>query len=95
MATGRVPNSDRLGLKYAGVEVHADGRVVVDSFQRTTTDGVWALGDVSTEHQLKHVANHEARVVAHNLAHPGELTFMCTSPSRMPTQYMVVRWPTG
>ena len=73
VATGRRPNSDRLGLEYAGVEVHTDGRVVVDSFQRTTADGIWALGDVSTEHQLKHVANHEARVVAHNLAHPGDL----------------------
>ena len=28
------------------------------------------MGDVSSEHQLKHVANHEARVVAHNLLHP-------------------------
>ena len=70
VATGRRPNSDRLGLQHAGVQVHSDGRVVVDAMQRTTAEGVWALGDVSTEHQLKHVANHEARVVAHNLAHP-------------------------
>ena len=28
----------------------------------------WALGDISSEHQLKHVANGEARIVAHNLA---------------------------
>src|SRR3954462_1035296 len=28
-------------------------------------------------------------------AQPGELTFWCTSPSRMPTQYIVERWPTG
>ncbi|MCW2710996.1 MAG: mtr, partial [Marmoricola sp.] len=34
---------------------------------------VWALGDVSTEHQLKHVANHEARIVQHNLLHPDDL----------------------
>jgi mycothione reductase len=34
---------------------------------------VWALGDVSSPHQLKHVANHEARVVAHNLVHPQDL----------------------
>jgi len=34
---------------------------------------VWSLGDVSSAHQLKHVANHEARVVAHNLAHPDDL----------------------
>ena len=31
------------------------------------------MGDVSSDYQLKHVANHEARIVAHNLAHPGDL----------------------
>jgi mycothione reductase len=70
VATGRVPNGDELNLAAAGVDVHPDGRVVVDAYQRTTAENVWALGDVSSEHQLKHVANHEARVVAHNLAHP-------------------------
>ena len=28
------------------------------------------MGDVSSPFQLKHVANHESRVVAHNLLHP-------------------------
>ena len=32
---------------------------------------MWALGDVSSPYQLKHVANHEAAVVADNLADPG------------------------
>jgi len=73
VATGRVPNTDRLGLEAAGVERHADGRVKVDVHQRTSAEHIWALGDACTEHQLKHVANHEARVVAHNLAHPDEL----------------------
>jgi mycothione reductase len=31
------------------------------------------LGDVSSPYQLKHVANHEAKVVAHNLLHPDAL----------------------
>ena len=51
----------------AGVEVDAEGLVVVDEFQRTTARGIFALGDVSSDYQLKHVANHEARVVKHNL----------------------------
>jgi mycothione reductase len=42
----------------------------VDDQQLTTVDGIFALGDVSSAHQLKHVANHEAKVVAHNLLHP-------------------------
>jgi mycothione reductase len=69
VATGRRPNSDDLGLEAAGVEVDEHGLVVVDEFQRTTAEGVWALGDVANPFQLKHVSNHEARVVQHNLLH--------------------------
>jgi mycothione reductase len=70
VAAGRRPNSDRLGLAAAGVATHPDGRVVVDEYQRTTVPGIYALGDICSPFQLKHVANHEARVVAHNLLYP-------------------------
>ncbi|HEY2044398.1 MAG TPA: mycothione reductase [Jatrophihabitans sp.] len=73
VATGRRPNSDRLGLDIADVQTTADGRVEVDRHGRTSAPGIWALGDVSSVYQLKHVANHEARIVAHNLAHPEDL----------------------
>ena len=70
VATGRTSNADTLDLDRTGVQVDDDGRVVVDAQQRTSAPGIFALGDVSSEHQLKHVANHEARVVKHNLLHP-------------------------
>lgn len=73
VATGREPNTGGLDLAAGGVATHPDGRVVVDEYGRTSAAGVWALGDVSSPYQLKHVANREARVVAHNLAHPREL----------------------
>jgi len=73
VATGRAPNTVGLGLEVAGIATREDGGVKVDAQGRTNVEGVWALGDVSSAHQLKHVANHEARVVAHNLAHPGDL----------------------
>ncbi|MHA6783027.1 mycothione reductase [Pseudonocardia saturnea] len=73
VAVGRVPNGDRMDLSATGVEQHEDGRIVVDAHQRTTADGVYALGDVSTSVPLKHVANREAEVVTHNLLHPDEL----------------------
>ena len=66
VATGRVSNGDLLDAEQAGVDVE-DGRVVVDEYQRTSARGIFALGDVSSPYQLKHVANHEARVVQHNL----------------------------
>lgn len=73
VATGRQPNSDRLGLEHVGVAVDPDGVVIVDRYQRTRAPGIWALGDVANYYQLKHVANHEQRVVAHNLAHPDQM----------------------
>nr|WP_221185331.1 mycothione reductase [Flexivirga oryzae] len=73
VATGRRPNTERLGLGKAGIATESDGRVTVDEFGRTNVPGVWSLGDASSPYQLKHVANHEARVVAHNLVHPDDL----------------------
>ena len=71
VATGRVPNSDRLEVARSGIAVDPDtGLVVVDEFQRTSVEGIFALGDISSPWELKHVANHEMRVVRHNLAHP-------------------------
>ncbi|MGA8210581.1 MAG: mycothione reductase [Nocardioidaceae bacterium] len=78
VAVGRRSNADGLDLDRAGVKTDEDGTVVVDAYQRTTAEGVWALGDVAGPHQLKHVANHEARVVAHNLLHH-------TDPARLIT----------
>ena len=70
VAAGRTPNTDELGLAAVGYRLHDDGRLVVDEFQATGVDGVYALGDICSPFQLKHVANHESRVVAHNLIHP-------------------------
>lgn len=72
IAIGRTPNADLLDPAAGGI-VTEDDRIAVDAYQRTTADGVYALGDVSSPYQLKHVANHEARVVQHNLLHPEEL----------------------
>jgi mycothione reductase len=72
VAVGREPNSDLLNLDATGVEVDREGRVVVDAYQQTSVDGIYALGDVTSPLQLKHVANHEARVVKHNLLNPDD-----------------------
>jgi mycothione reductase len=72
VATGRRPNTDDLGLDVAGVSLRDDGHVVVDNFGRAAP-GIWALGDCSSPFELKHVANAEARTVAHNLAQPDDL----------------------
>ena len=78
VAIGRTPNTDTLALAGVGVDLHPDGRLAVDSRQRVLAggepiDGLFGLGDVSSPWQLKHVANHQARVVQHNLLNPTDL----------------------
>jgi mycothione reductase len=69
VAAGRRSNADGLDLDRAGVETDQDGVIRVDEHQHTNVEGIWALGDISNHFQLKHVSNHEARVVQHNLLH--------------------------
>jgi mycothione reductase len=70
LATGRKPNTDTINAVASGLAVHPDGRLVVDAHGQTGVAGIWALGDVSSPYMLKHVANHEARIVQYNLLHP-------------------------
>ena len=49
IATGRAPNGDTLDLARGGIEVDDDGLIVVDDYQRTSAEGVFALGDVCSQ----------------------------------------------
>ena len=70
LAVGREPNTDLLDVAAGGIATHPDGRIVVDEFQQTNVEGVYALGDISSDFELKHVANREGKTVRYNLAHP-------------------------
>ncbi len=70
IATGRIPNSDLLGVGATGVSVDSSGFVRTDETLLTDAEGIWALGDIRSPQMLKHVANHEARAVQHNLLNP-------------------------
>ena len=73
VAAGRIPNSDELRVGAGGIDIDQMGNVVVDQYGRTSAPGVWALGDINGRHQLKHMANGEAKAVRHNLTHPDDL----------------------
>ena len=73
VATGRQPNTDRLAAAAGGLDLDPHGHLVTDDAYRTNVSGVWALGDAANHFQLKHMANAEMRVVAHNLTHPDDL----------------------
>ncbi len=72
VATGRIPNGDQLQVETTGVRCDAAGRVIVHDDYQTDVEGIWAFGDLSNHYQLKHVANAEAKVVFHNVAHPDD-----------------------
>ncbi|QRP44295.1 mycothione reductase [Amycolatopsis sp. FDAARGOS 1241] len=72
VAIGRHPNTDRLNVAATGVTTMDSGHVIVDDHQETVVPGIYALGDMSSPYELKHVANHEGRVVQHNLLHPDD-----------------------
>jgi mercuric reductase len=46
VATGRVPNSDQIGLSAAGVETDRAHAIKVDEYLQTTVPTIWAAGDV-------------------------------------------------
>ncbi len=73
LATGRNPNTTFLEPEKGGVNCNEAGYVITDEYLRTSTPGVWALGDVTNPLQLKHTANAEARIISHNLLNPNEL----------------------
>ena len=61
LATGRRPNSDGIGLEAAGVLLDRRGHVQVDDYQRTSVEGVHAIGDVTDRIGLTPVAIAAAR----------------------------------
>ena len=66
-ATGRRPNTAKLGLEAAGVKLAADGAVIVDQYSRTNVDSIHAVGDVTNRINLTPVATAEAMWLARTL----------------------------
>jgi dihydrolipoamide dehydrogenase len=65
---GRVPYTDGLGLKEAGVAVDDRGRVQIDQHFSTSVKGVYAIGDVVAGPMLAHKAEDEGVACAEIIA---------------------------
>jgi glutathione reductase (NADPH) len=70
-ATGRAPNTGGLGLADVGVELAANGAVLVDADYRSSVPAIHALGDVIDRVQLTPVALAEAMVLVDRLSGAG------------------------
>lgn len=64
VATGRIPNTERIGLDAAGVRTHGAGFVEVDGFMRTSNPRIFAAGDVTGGPGFVYVAALQGDVAA-------------------------------
>ncbi len=68
VSIGRVPYTEGLGLKEAGVALDNHGRVQIDAHFATSVKGVYAIGDVVAGPMLAHKAEDEGVAAAEILA---------------------------
>jgi pyruvate/2-oxoglutarate dehydrogenase complex dihydrolipoamide dehydrogenase (E3) component len=62
LAVGRIPNSDRLNLEAAGVEVDAKGYIQVDDYMQTNVPHIFAVGDINGEGAFTHTAVNDGEI---------------------------------
>jgi pyruvate/2-oxoglutarate dehydrogenase complex dihydrolipoamide dehydrogenase (E3) component len=74
VATGRIPNTERLNLSDAGVEVDAKGFIRVNERLETSAPGVYALGDVKGGPAFTHISYDDYRIIRDNLLQGGSRT---------------------
>jgi dihydrolipoamide dehydrogenase len=77
IAAGRGPDVEALGLDAAGVNLDDNGLVAVDGLQRTSREGVYAIGDLVRGPALAHKSSDEGIIAVEHAAgldpHPIEI----------------------
>ncbi|MEK3986322.1 mercury(II) reductase [Paenibacillus sp. FSL K6-3166] len=66
VATGRKPNTDKLNLHVAGVEVGPRKEIKINDYAQTSNEKIYAAGDVTLGPQFVYVAAYEGGIVADN-----------------------------
>ncbi len=71
VATGRMPNTERLNLETAGIKTDEKGAIQVNERLETSVPGVYAIGDVKGGPAFTHVAYHDQYILRTNLLEGG------------------------
>jgi pyruvate/2-oxoglutarate dehydrogenase complex dihydrolipoamide dehydrogenase (E3) component len=74
VAVGRVPNTDRLNLAAAGVEMDKGGFIKVNPKLETNVPGIYAVGDVKGGPAFTHISYDDFRVLRENWLNGGRST---------------------
>ncbi len=72
-ASGRLPNTEGLGLAEVGVDLGKKGEVCVDESSRSTVPSIYAVGDVTDRVALTPVAIREGQAFADSVFGPKEV----------------------
>lgn len=67
-AVGVVANIENIGLEETGIKTEK-GKIIVDKYQQTSLNGVYALGDCTPGQALAHVASKEGINAAEHMAY--------------------------
>jgi len=66
VAVGRALNTSGIGLEKAGVVVETNGVIPTNDKMETNVPGIYAIGDITGQWLLAHVASHQGLVAASN-----------------------------
>ena len=64
VSIGRRPNTHQLNLESTDIKVNKNKFIMVDEYQKTSVENIFAIGDVSGNPMLAHKATHEGKVAA-------------------------------
>jgi pyruvate/2-oxoglutarate dehydrogenase complex dihydrolipoamide dehydrogenase (E3) component len=68
VATGRMPNTQNMGLDTVGIKTTPAGHFQVNDRLETTAPGVWAIGDCAGSPYFTHASYDDFRIIRDNLA---------------------------
>ena len=90
VATGRLPNTERLGLSSVGLSLDDRGFIPVNGRLETSVPLIWALGDVNRRGAFTHTSYQDHEIVLANLSGSSR-----TADDRVSTYAMFTDPPLG
>jgi pyruvate/2-oxoglutarate dehydrogenase complex dihydrolipoamide dehydrogenase (E3) component len=91
LAVGRIPNSDRLNLEAAGVEVDEHGYIQVNQVMQTSAEHIYAVGDINGEGAFTHTSVNDGEIFWDHYSGGGDRTL----DLRVSTYAMFIDPPLG
>lgn len=67
VSAGRMPNTEKLQLQNAGVNVDQHGYIIVNEKLESSVEGIYAIGDVKGGPQFTHISYNDYVILCNNL----------------------------